>query len=71
MNYINVSWNKPRGHFGDYCFSTPDETFLSVLDMNGRGVPGAKVEIFQRAATIDPKGKPQTEQGVTWYSDYR
>jgi hypothetical protein len=65
--YMNQTWNKPRGYFGDHYFAIPDENFLRIVDINGKGVPNAKVELFQRGTEVDPKGKPQTEQGVTWY----
>jgi hypothetical protein len=65
--YFNMSWDKPRGHFGDYCFAIPRENFLRFDDVNGRGVPNTKVEIFQRAIKLDPSGKPGEDQGVTYY----
>ena len=65
--YLNMTWNKPRGHFGDYYFAIPDENFLQILDINGKAMPNVRVECFQRGTEIDPAGKPETEQGVTWY----
>ena len=55
--YLNTSWDKPRGHFGDGYFAIPDENFLSIVDVNGQGVPDAKIEIYQRGADVDTKGK--------------
>jgi len=65
--YFNMTWDKPRGHFGDFYFAIPAECFLHVQDVNGLGVPGAKVEIFQRGTAVEPKGKPARQQGVTYY----
>jgi hypothetical protein len=65
--YFNYTWDKPRGHFGDHYFAIPDENFLRIVDVNGGGVPGAKVEVFQRAAHVDPNAEPRQDHGVTWY----
>lgn len=65
--YLNMTWNKPRGHFGDHYFAIPDENFLQILDINGKAVPDAKVECFQRGTEVDPQGKPEVQEGVTWY----
>ena len=62
-----MTWNKPRGHFGDYYFAIPDENFLQILDINGKAMPNVRVECFQRGTEVDPAGKAETEQGVTWY----
>lgn len=66
--YFNQTWDKPRGYFGDYYFYFPKENYLKVVDVNAAGVPGAKVEIYQRAAKVDLNAKPRLEpDGVTWY----
>ena len=65
--YLNLTWDKPRGHFGDYYFALPAECFLQVQDVNGLGLPGAKVEIFQRGTEVDPKGEPGEQQGVRFF----
>ena len=66
--YLNTTWDKPRGHFGDYYFNMPKESLLRIVDVNSVGVPGAKVEIYQRAAVVDANAKPRVEpDGVTWY----
>lgn len=65
--YLNKTWDKPRGHFGDYYFAIPAENYLRVVDVNGIGVPGAKVEIFQRGVRIDRNGQPGVDHGVTYY----
>jgi hypothetical protein len=65
--YFNKTWDKPRGHFGDYYFDIPDENFLQILDVNSIGVPGAKVELFQRGEEVDTKTPGHVDQGVTWY----
>ena len=65
--YLNMTWNKPRGHFGDYYFAIPAECFLQVQDVNGLAVAGAKVEIYQRGTEVDPKGKPGRQQGVRFW----
>jgi hypothetical protein len=51
--YLNQTWNKPRGHFGDYYFALPAENFLQIVDVNGLPVAGATVEIFQRGVVVD------------------
>ena len=56
-----------RGYFGDYLFAIPDENYLRIVDINGKPLKNAKVECFQRGTVVDPKGKPVTEKGVTWY----
>jgi hypothetical protein len=66
-NYFNETYDKPRGHFGDFYFAIPKENFLRIVDVNGIGVPGAKVEIFQRACEVDPSAQPGEDHGVTYY----
>jgi hypothetical protein len=61
--YLNQSWDKPRGYFGDFYFALPRENALRIVDVNGRGVPGARVAIYQRGAAHDPNGKA-TEMGT-------
>lgn len=65
--YLNMTWDKPRGHFGDYYFAIPRENFLRIVDVNGVGVPGARVEIFQRGAVVDQKGRPGEDHGVQYF----
>jgi len=65
--YLNMTWDKPRGHFGDYYFAIPEESFISIADVNGIGVPGAKVEFFQRGCVVDPNGRPSEDQGVKYF----
>ena len=65
--YLNASYDKPRGHFGDYFYAIPRECFLEIQDMNGLGVPGAKVEIFQRGTEVDPKGAPGEDHGAKYF----
>jgi len=65
--YLNMTMTKPRGYFGDHYFAMPDECFLRIVDVNGRAVPNARVELYQRGTEVDPKAKPQSDQGVTWY----
>jgi hypothetical protein len=65
--YWNQSWDKPRGYYGDYLFAVPDENFIRVVDVNGLPVPDAKVEIFQRAVSVDPNGTPTEDHGVKIY----
>lgn len=66
--YFNMTWDKPRGHFGDFYFAIPRECFLHVVDVNGQGVPGAKVEIFQRGVALDPKGNGGEDHGVKYFA---
>ena len=65
--YLNMTWDKPRGHFGDYYFAIPRECFLQVIDVNGQPVPDAKVEVFQRGVEVDPKGQAGEDQGVKYF----
>jgi len=65
--YLNLTWNKPRGYFGDHYFAIPDEVFLRIVDINGHGVPDAKVEVFQRGVVVDPNGQPGEDQGVSYF----
>lgn len=65
--YFNMTWNKPRGHFGDYYFAIPRECFLRIVDTNGIGVPDARVEVFQRGAKVDPSGVPGEDRGVAFF----
>ncbi len=64
--YFNTTWDKPRGHFGDYYFAIPQDCYVQVLDVNNEPVPGAKVEVFQRATVVDPNGKGGEDQGVKY-----
>ena len=66
-NYLNETWDKPRGYFADYYFAIPRENFIRVADVNGLGVPYARIAIFQRGAAIDPAGAPVQDQGVTYF----
>ncbi len=66
--YWNQSWDKPRGYYGDYLFAVPDENFVKVVDVNGLPVPAAKVEIYQRAVTVDTNSTPTEDHGVTVYA---
>ncbi|BCW94818.1 MAG: fibronectin type III domain-containing protein [Fimbriimonadales bacterium] len=66
--YLNRTWNKPRGHFGDYYFALPAENFLQVVDVNGLPVAGARVEIFQRGVVVDTSQPPQQQAGVRFYA---
>lgn len=65
--YLNMTMDKPRGHFGDYYFAIPREVWLRVLDVNGRGVPGAKVECFQRGVLVDKDASPGQDGACTYY----
>jgi hypothetical protein len=65
--YLNMTIDKPRGHFGDYYFAIPRENLLHVIDINGRGVPDAQVEVFQRGVVVDPQGQASEERGVKYF----
>lgn len=65
--YLNMTWNKPRGHFGDHYFAVPRECYVRVVDVNGIGVPNATVEAFQRGVVVDPEGQPGEDHGVRYY----
>jgi hypothetical protein len=66
--YLNMTIDKPRGYFGDYYFAIPRENFLRVTDANGRGLPDAKIEIFQRGVVVDPKGQAGEDHGVRYFA---
>ena len=63
--YLNETWDKPRGYFGDYYFAIPEDVVLRVLDINGDPLSGATVDVFQRGARIDPHGEVIERDGVT------
>ena len=63
--YLNETWDKPRGYFGDYYFAIPEQVVLRALDMNGRPLAGATVEVFQRGVRMDPDGDVTESGGVT------
>lgn len=65
--YLNMTWDKPRGYYGDHYFAIPRECFLRIVDVNGSGVPKAKVEIFQRGVQVDENGKPGEDLGVRYF----
>lgn len=65
--YLNDTWDKPRGHFGDYYFAIPQQCFLRIVDVNGIGVPGAEVEVFQRGVVVDASGAAGEDHGVKFY----
>ncbi|MDH7601738.1 MAG: hypothetical protein QHI38_06275 [Armatimonadota bacterium] len=65
--YLNMTWDKPRGHFGDYYFAIPRNNYLRIVDVNGIGVPGAKVEIYQRGCEVDKSAQPGEDHGVKYY----
>jgi hypothetical protein len=66
--YLNMTMDRPRGYFGDYYFAIPRENFVRVSDINGRGMPNAKVEIFQRGVVVDPKGQSGEDHGVRYFA---
>ena len=65
--YLNKTWDKVRGYFGDYHFDIPKETFLAILDINGKPVADAKVEAFQNGTEVDPNGQPGEDHGVKYF----
>ncbi len=65
--YLNHTWDKPRGYFGDHYFAIPDECFVRVVDVNGEPVPDAEIEVFQRGVKVDPNGQPAEDHGATYY----
>lgn len=62
--YLDMTWDKPRGYFGDHVWAIPAECFLRVIDVNGDAVAGARVEVFQRGVQIDKDGPVDVQQGV-------
>jgi hypothetical protein len=65
--YLNLSWDKPRGHFGDIYFAIPRDNFLRIVDINGIGMPAARVEVFQRGVQVDKNAVPGEEWGVRYW----
>ena len=65
--YLDDTWNKPRGYFGDMYFAMPAECFVRVVDINGMPVAGATVELFQRGTKLEPGGRPETDHGVKYW----
>jgi len=66
-NYLNETWNKPRGYFADYYFAIPKENYIKVVDVNGNPIPYARVEMYQRGTLVDPAGAPMVDQGVIYF----
>lgn len=66
--YLNATWDKPRGYFGDYYFAIPRAVVLRIVDINGEPVPGATVECFQRGTAVDPKGPTGRDGACTYYT---
>jgi len=64
---LNRTKGKPRGAYGDYIFQTPLKSYIQVLDVNGRPVPGASVEIYQRGAKPVPGEGHREPDGVRWW----
>jgi len=64
--YFNMTWDKPRGHFGDYYFALPKDNYLQIEDVNGLSVPDATVEIYQRGTVVDPNTPGGEDQGVRY-----
>ncbi len=65
--YFNMTWDKPRGYFGDYYFAIPREIFLRITDVNGQAVPDAKIEIFQRGCAVAKDQPPGEDHGVKYF----
>lgn len=56
--YLNATWDKPRGYYGDFYFAIPEENILRVVDINGNPIADAEIEIFQRGVEVDTSGQP-------------
>ncbi|MBU0637485.1 MAG: fibronectin type III domain-containing protein [Planctomycetes bacterium] len=65
--YLNTTIDKPRGYFGDHYFAIPQEIFLHVVDINGRGVGDARVEVFQRGVVVEADADPGEDRGVRYW----
>lgn len=65
--YLNATWDKPRGHFGDYLFAIPREVSLRITDINGQGLPNATVEVFQRGVLVPDDAVPVENEGVRYW----
>jgi hypothetical protein len=65
--YFNQTWDKPRGYFGDYSFAIPQDNLIHVVDVNGRAVADARVEIYQRGIVLEPNGQPVDDHGVQYF----
>ncbi len=64
--YLNATWDKPRGHFGDYLFAIPRDVSLRITDINGQGLPNALVEVFQRGVVVADDAVPVENAGVRY-----
>lgn len=64
--YMNMTWDKPRGYFGDYYFAIPTENYLRIVDVNGQPVADAKVEVYQRGVVMDSKAPGGEDAGVSY-----
>ncbi len=64
--YLNRTWNRPRGIYGEYLFETPERVALVVLDVNSRPLAGARVRLYQRGVRVDPDRPPVQEEGLLW-----
>ena len=51
--FMNLTWNKPRGYFGEYLFAIPEQNSITFLDVNNVPLTGAKIEIFQTNSKPD------------------
>lgn len=64
--YLNLTIDKPRGYFGDLYFALPRHNVLRIVDINGRAVPDAQVEVFQRGVVVEASAPPAGER-VQYY----
>lgn len=64
--YLNKTWDKPRGYFGDFYFQLPKDVYLRIVDVNGEPVASAEVELFQRGAEVDASKNMHDAGGVMW-----
>ncbi|MCX7004592.1 MAG: hypothetical protein NTV22_15145 [bacterium] len=63
--YLNMTWDKPRGYFGDLYFAIPRTVRLRVLDINGQPLGNAHVDIFQRGVKVNTNA-PVTNGAACW-----
>lgn len=66
--YLDYTRKMPRGYFGDHVFAIPATNIIRVIDINGRPLQNAHVEVYQRGVKVDTNKEPQTIDGSLVYS---
>ncbi len=64
---LDMTWDQPRGYFGDFVWAMPRECFIRVVDINGNGVADANIEIYQKATEVKEGGNVGEDHGVKYF----